>query len=40
MASHFSTKVKLDRKKNGIGAIMIEFYNDRDLERIMEKMNL
>ena len=40
MASHFSTKVKLDRKKNGKGAIVIEFYNDTDLERIMEKMSL
>src|SRR5690606_7886411 len=40
MASHFSTKVKLDRKKNGKGAITIEFYNDNDLERIMEKMSL
>jgi len=40
MASHFSTKVKMDRKKNGKGAITIEFYNDSDLERIMEKMNL
>jgi len=40
MASHFSTKVRLDRKKNGKGAILIEFYNDNDLERIMEKMNL
>jgi ParB family chromosome partitioning protein len=40
MASHFSTKVKLDRKKNGKGAILIEFYNDSDLERIMEKMSL
>ena len=40
MASHFSTRVKLDRKKNGKGAITIEFYNDDDLERIMEKMNL
>ena len=40
MASHFSTKVKIDRKKNGKGAITIEFYNDSDLERIMEKMNL
>jgi ParB family chromosome partitioning protein len=40
MASHFSTKVKVDRKKNGKGAILIEFYNDSDLERIMEKMNL
>lgn len=40
MASHFSTKVLLDRKKNGKGKIQIEFYNDADLERIMEKMNL
>jgi ParB family chromosome partitioning protein len=40
MASHLSTKVKLDRKKNGKGQIVIEFYNDSDLERIMEKMNL
>lgn len=40
MASHFSTKVKLDRKKNGKGNVVIEFYSDSDLERIMEKMNL
>jgi ParB family chromosome partitioning protein len=40
MASHFSTRVKLDRKKSGKGAITIEFYNDSDLERIMEKMSL
>jgi len=40
MASHFSTKVKLDRKKTGKGNIVIEFYNDEDLERIMEKMKL
>ncbi len=40
MASHFSTKVKLERKKNGKGAVVIEFYSDSDLERIMEKMNL
>ncbi len=40
MASHFSTKVKLERKKNGKGAINIEFYSDNDLERIMEAMNL
>lgn len=40
MASHLSTKVKLDRKKNGKGSILIEFYNDSDLERIMEKMSL
>jgi len=40
MASHFSTRVKLDRKKNGKGAITIEFYSDEDLERIMDKMNV
>lgn len=40
MASHFSTKVKLERKKNGKGSIHIEFYSDSDLERIMESMNL
>jgi ParB family chromosome partitioning protein len=40
MASHFSTRVKMDRKKNGKGIIQIEFYNDNDLERIMEKMSL
>ena len=40
MASHFSTRVRLDRKKSGKGAILIEFYNDEDLERIMDKMKL
>ena len=40
MASHLSTRVKLDRKKNGRGTIVIEFYNDGDLERIMDKMTL
>lgn len=40
MASHFSTRVKLDRKKSGKGSIQIEFYSDEDLERIMEKMTL
>ena len=40
MASHFSTRVKLDRKKTGKGNILIEFYNDEDLERIMDKMKL
>lgn len=40
MSSYFSTKVKMDRNRAGKGAITIEFYNDSDLERIMEKMNL
>lgn len=40
MASHFSTRVKMDRKKNGKGNITIEYYNDEDLERIMKLMHL
>ncbi len=40
ISSHFSTRVLMDRKKNGKGQIVIEFYNDSDLERIMEKMSL
>lgn len=40
MASHFSTRVKMDRKKNGKGSVTIEFYNDADLERIIEKMGI
>lgn len=40
MASHFSTKVVLNRKKNGKGSIIIDFYSDEDLERIMEAMKL
>lgn len=40
IASHLSTRVKLDRKKSGKGSLLIEFYNDEDLERIMAKMNL
>ncbi len=40
IASLFSTKVTMQRKKSGKGTIAIEFYNDEDLERIIEKMNL
>jgi ParB family chromosome partitioning protein len=40
IASHLSTKVQLQRKKNGRGAITIEFYNDGDLERILDAMKL
>jgi ParB family chromosome partitioning protein len=40
IASHFSTKTKLDRKKTGKGTIVIEFYNDSDLERICESMGI
>ncbi len=40
MASQLSTRVKLARKKNGKGSILIEFYSDEDLERIMDKMSI
>lgn len=40
IASHLSTKVILDRKKNGKGTIVLEFYNDNDLERILDKMSI
>ena len=40
IASHFSTKTTLDRKKTGKGTIVIEFYNDSDLERICESMGI
>lgn len=40
MATHFSTRVRLDRKKSGKGTVLIEFYSDEDLERIMDKMQL
>lgn len=40
IGSFFSTKVRLDRKKNGKGTINIEFYNDEDLERILDRLKL
>jgi ParB family chromosome partitioning protein len=40
LASHLSTKVNLLRKKNGKGSITLEFYNDSDLERILDKMSI
>ncbi len=40
MASHFATKVSLSRKKNGKGSILIDFYSDEDLERIMDAMKI
>ncbi len=40
IASHLSTKVQLERKKNGSGAITIQFFSDNDLESILEKMKL
>ncbi|HRP90799.1 MAG TPA: ParB/RepB/Spo0J family partition protein [Edaphocola sp.] len=40
MASHFSSKVILERKNNGKGNITIDFHSDEELERIMEIMGL
>ena len=40
LASHLSTKTIVDRQKNGKGKIVIEFYNDGDLERILEKIGV
>ncbi|MBP1652159.1 MAG: parB-like partition protein [Bacteroidetes bacterium] len=40
LASHFSTKVKLDRNKNGKGSVTIEFYSDEELDSILEKIDL
>ena len=40
IASHLSTKVVMQRKKNGRGLLTIEFYNDSDLERILDKINI
>lgn len=36
LSSHFSTKVKLNRSKNGNGHIMIEFYSDEELNHILD----
>jgi ParB family chromosome partitioning protein len=40
LATHFSTKVKLERGKNGKGSINIEFYSDEELDSILEKIDL
>lgn len=38
LSSHFSTRVRLQRKKNGKGALYIEFYSDEDLDRILQSI--
>lgn len=40
LSTHFSTKVNLDRSKNGKGSINIEFYSDEELDSILEKLSL
>lgn len=38
LASHFSTKVKLNVNKNGKGNIVIEFYSNEELNHILQLM--
>jgi ParB family chromosome partitioning protein len=40
LASHFATKVKLNRGKNGKGNITIEFYSDHELDRLLELIDI
>lgn len=40
LASHFSTKVKLNRKHSGVGNIVIEFYSDEELNQILDVIAL
>lgn len=40
LATHFSTRVNLERSKNGKGSINIEFYSDEELDSILEKLSL
>lgn len=40
IASHFSMKVELDRKKSGKGTLKINFQDDNELERIMQILNI
>jgi ParB family transcriptional regulator, chromosome partitioning protein len=38
LSSHFATKVKLARGKNGKGNISIDFYSDEELNRILDML--
>lgn len=40
LASHFSTKVKLQHSKKGHGAITLEYYSIQELNKILEQMNV
>ena len=39
LASHFSTKVRMNHNKKGHGSITIEYYSIAELNSILEKMN-
>jgi len=40
LASHFSTKVKLQHNKKGHGAITLEYYSIQELNKLLEQMNV
>lgn len=40
LASHYSTKVKLDHNKKGYGSITFEYYSLEELNSILDKMNV
>ena len=39
LASHFSTRVKLRHSRNGSGQIIIEYYSQDELNKILEQLN-
>jgi ParB family chromosome partitioning protein len=40
LASHFSTRVKLNHNKNGHGQISIEYYSIQELNKILDQMGI
>jgi ParB family transcriptional regulator, chromosome partitioning protein len=40
LASHFSSKVKLNHSKKGNGSILIEYYSIHDLNKILEQIGV
>ena len=40
LASHYSTKVKMNHNKKGFGNITFEYYSLEELNSILEKMNV
>lgn len=40
LASHFSTKVKLNHNKTGHGSINIEYYSIQDLNKILDAIGV
>jgi ParB family transcriptional regulator, chromosome partitioning protein len=40
LASHFSTRVKLKHSRNGSGQILIEYYSQEELTKLLREMNV